>query len=129
MGVDRVGCQSFDLVCTVCRGVIALLVALAPLLCVAFCHLRYEVQWAEVRRDLHFLHKHRPASSGDERVPLDELQQLIRSVTECAPSVETWGAVVSVVADLIALHALSPRRAGLRPPIPPPRPFLAASLR
>jgi len=129
VGVDRVGCRTFSLVCTMCRGGIALLVALAPLLCVAFCHLRYEIQWAEVRRDLHFLHNHRPASSGDERVPLGELQQLIRSVTECAPSAETWGAVASVVAGLIVLRAPSPRSAGLRPPIPPPRLLLAASLR
>jgi len=60
-----------------CRAGIALLVALAPLLCVAFCHLRHEIQRAEARRDLHFLHSRQPASSGQERAPLDELQQLI----------------------------------------------------
>jgi hypothetical protein len=119
----------FGLACAMCRAGIALLVALAPLLCVAFCHLRHEIQRAEARRDLHFLHNHQPASSGGEQAPLDELQQLIRSVTECAPSAETWGAVVGTAAGLIVPHAASPTSAGLRPPTPPPRSLRAASPR
>lgn len=109
------------------RTSVAALLALAPLMCIAFCHIVDDVHRAApatvFRCDLFSLH-HPLASPDDGRAPLSDLQQLIRAVTECAPSLSLWLTPSGILASLTVIQMSLPLYIGLQPPKPPPR-FIA----
>jgi len=103
---------------------IASLLALSPLMCIAFCHIVDDIHRAAsatvFRCDLFSLH-HPLASPDDGRAPLSDLQQLIRAVTECAPSSSSGLAALIILASLTLIKVSPPICIGQQPPKPPPR--------
>lgn len=110
------------------RVSIAALLVLAPLMCVAFCRVvsaAHQAASAPASRCDSPLSHHQPPSSDGSRAPLNDLQQLMRAVTECAPVPWLWLTVLSALASVTAFKVSFPLCIGLQPPKPPPR--LAAS--
>lgn len=98
------------------RVALALVILLAPLLCVAYCDLTHRAKTPRRTCDS-LLSPERP----DWRAPLDEWQQAFRSVTECAPaSAAILGATMRVLTSPPASADVTrPMNPG--PPKPPPR--------
>ncbi|MCS7057217.1 MAG: hypothetical protein NZM18_13710 [Thermoflexales bacterium] len=106
-------------------GIAALLV-LAPLLCIAFCHVvdaaRQPAPTVEFRCVPPSSQQLRLASD-DGHAPLIDLRQLIRAMTECAPALWLWVIPAGVLVTLKPIQRPPIRDAVQQPPKPPPRLF------
>lgn len=112
---------------TLPRASIAALLVLAPLMCIVFCHVVDAIHRPVPTADWECAPaaSQQPAAAReDNHAPLAGLQQLIRAVTECAPSPAGWLAALSVVASLMPIQDARPSCIARQPPKPPPRPII-----
>lgn len=88
------------------------LIALAPLACIAYCHITHEVTHRAMD------HAAMLRDAGD--APLNTMQQMVQAVTDALPLQMGWVTLMIFVAFCIALR-IDPRPMAQIPPTPPPK--------
>lgn len=100
-----------SLSCRLALWLAVVLIAFAPLACIAYCRITHDV----VHRAMGHAAMH---DAGD--APLNDMQQLVHAVTDVLPMQMAWAALMMVIALCLALRIKPLHRAPL-PPTPPPK--------
>jgi 5'-deoxynucleotidase YfbR-like HD superfamily hydrolase len=93
------------------QWLVVALMALAPLACIAYCHITHEVA--------HRASNHAAMHDAGE-APLNDMQQLVHAVTDALPLQMAWFALLIVMALRMSLRT-DPLHRAQTPPTPPPK--------